>query len=84
MKLKAILLRRYDDVPHALAYGDERSGLDIVEAAVGHEVLDVLPRHRKALDLVEDDDRLTYRHVLDVLELQHTQERVNVLALVAK
>ena len=80
----ALLLRRDDDVLHALADRDERPRLDVVEATVRDEMLNVFPGDGQALHLVEDHDRPSRRKPLCVMELQHPQERAHVLPFVAE
>ena len=72
------LFRGNQDVLDVLVDGDERPRLDVVVAAVLHQVLDRLPGLREELDLVEHDQRvaLVERHVRE--RRQVGEERVEV------
>ena len=81
---QALIRPVYDDVLDVFSDRYERARLDVVESTVGNEVLYVFVGEREALDLVENDDALALLESFSVGELEHAQERVDVLALVSK
>lgn len=75
---RAFLLTGDEDVPGVPAYRDERTGLDVVVAAVLDELFDGLPRPRTHLDLVEYDQRLPVEQPGRIPQLELEEQVVEV------
>ena len=76
--LRAFLLAGDEDAPGVPAYRDERTGLDVVVAAVPDELFDGLPRPRTHLDLVEYDQRLPVEQPGRIPQLELEEQVVEV------
>ena len=72
-----------DDIAYVLLDGNERPGFNVIIPAIRHQILDSLPSTWKPLYLIEDQYRLTDRHIPYSCQcLQFLKELVHIIKII--
>ena len=82
LQAQGLLFRGKNDALYVLLDGEEASRLDVVVAAVSHQVLDEPAGEGKGLDLVKDHERLPPVEGNAIVGGEEQEEGVEVVAIV--